>query len=174
MSAKKNVADGSIVFSVCDVMSDELEKLGSFPQIFTDRMLINLQSLEQQVEALKRITNLLDDDGVLALIECTQGSQELLNSMRVKVGLEPISYHWHNLYLDEKAFLEQIPSNLELVRIEKFSSLYYLISRVFNAKLTPDGERPSYLAEINKIAAQLPSVGDFGPHKLFLFKKRNV
>ena len=94
--------------------------------------------------------------------------------MRVKVGLEPISYHWHNLYLDEKAFLEQIPSNLELVRIEKFSSLYYLISRVFNAKLTPDGERPSYLAEINKIAAQLPSVGDFGPHKLFLFKKRNV
>jgi hypothetical protein len=90
------------------------------------------------------------------------------------VGLPSISYHWHNCYLDEDAFLAGIPPNLELVKVDPFASLYFVISRVLNAKLTPAGQPPDYLSEINKIAAQLPSFGDQGPLKLFVFEKRNV
>jgi hypothetical protein len=94
-----------------------------------------------------------------------------VNVMREHADLPTINNHWHNLYLDEKAFLDGLPGNIRHIETVAFSSLYYLISRVFNAKLTPEGEAPSYTAAINKIAAQLPSVGDFGPHKLFILEK---
>ena len=173
-AAKKALASfdagDRVEFYVADVLED-LEFLGKFPQIFTDRCLINLPSLDLQIQALKNLENLLLPGGRLALIECTQQSQERLNDLRGKVGLEPIPYHWHNLYLDEDEFLIRIPETLKHVGTDQFSSLYYVISRVFNAKLTPKGQEPDYLAEINQIAWELPSFGDYGPHKLFLFEK---
>jgi hypothetical protein len=73
--------------------------------------------------------------------------------------------------LDEPKFLERLPTSLELIATKKISSLYYVISRVFNAKLMPEGQSPDYLADINKISSALPSIGDYGPHKLFVLKK---
>ena len=57
------------------------------------------------------------------------------------------------------------------VTIDSFASLYFVISRVFNAKMTPPGQAPDYLAEVNRIAAALPSFGDHAPLKLFLIEK---
>ncbi len=90
--------------------------------------------------------------------------------MRKQIGLTPIPYHWHNAYLDMDAFLAGAPSSLKHVRTEDFSSLYFVISRVFNAALTPPGEEPDYMAKVNEIAAQLPSMGDNGPLKVFIFE----
>jgi hypothetical protein len=101
--------------------------------------------------------------GKLALVESTEQGQECINLFRQKVGLTPIPYHWHNLYLDEPAFLARVPRFLRHVATDSFASLYFVISRVFNAKLTPAGQTPDYLAEINKIAAALPSFGDCAP-----------
>lgn len=161
---------GRISFFVGDILSD-LAWLGSFPQIFTDRCLINLPSLDLQIQAVRNLGQALEPGGRLILIESVQGGQERINAMRQMVGLEPIAYHWHNLYIDETAFLERIPEGLRYIEMDNFASLYFVISRVFNAKLTASGQVPDYLAEINKIAAMLPSFGDCAPLKLFLLEK---
>ena len=105
------------------------------------------------------------------LVESTRQGQESVNALRGKIGLDPIAYHWHNNYLDMPAFLARVPKTLRHCRTEHFSSLYFVISRVFNAALTPAGEAPDYDAEINRIAAALPSMGDSGPLKLFEFER---
>jgi SAM-dependent methyltransferase len=142
-----------------------------YPQIFTDRCLINLPSLQLQLQGVVNLTEMLESGGRLALIECAQQPLARLNELRKAVGLGSIKTHWHNLYLDEQAFLAGIPKALRLIAIEPFASLYYIASRVFNAKLTPEGEAPDYLAPINHIASLLPPVGDCGPHKIYVFEK---
>jgi SAM-dependent methyltransferase len=159
-----------ISFAAGDIM-ENMAALGVFPQIFTVRCLINLPSLGHQLQAMQNIADILEPGGRLVLIESVQQGQEKLNALREEAGLEPIAYHWHNLYLDQDTFLAGVPDSLRRVEIDNFASLYFVISRVFNAKLTPPGESPDYMAEINKIAAQLPSFGDHGPLKLFVFEK---
>lgn len=157
-------------FEVASVL-DDLSRLGKFQQVFTDRCLINLTSLDEQVAGLENLARALPVGGRLALVESTRQGQECINSFRQQVGLTTIPYHWHNLYLDEAAFLARVPRYLRHIATDNFASLYFVISRVFNAKLTPVGQAPDYLAEINKIAAALPSFGDCAPLKLFLFER---
>jgi hypothetical protein len=52
------------------------------------------------------------------------------------------------------------------------ASTYYLLSRVVYAKLASDeGIEPNYNAPINTIAVQLPSMGEFGYSKLWVWRK---
>lgn len=159
-----------VTVDVGDIMKD-MAPLGHFSQIFTVRCLINLPTLEHQLQAVRNIDAILDPGGRLVLVESTRQGQDRLNAMRGAVGLTPIPYHWHNHYLDQEAFLAGLPKHLRLVEIDSFASLYFVVSRVFNAKMTPPGQAPDYLAEINKIAGQLPSMGDNAPLKLFVIKK---
>ena len=161
---------GRFAFHVKDVL-ENLEDLGTFDQIYTDRCLINLSSLELQLQAVGNLARSLNPGGRLILVESTQQGQERINGLRERVGLDPIPYHWHNLYLDEDRFLAEIPSSLKHAKTENFASLYFAVSRVLNAKLTPEGEEPDYRATVNKIAFLLPSFGNYGPLKLFLFEK---
>jgi SAM-dependent methyltransferase len=160
-------------FEVASVL-DDLGSLGKVSQIFTDRCLINLTSIDEQVAALENLGRLLPVGGKLALIESTQQGQERINALRLRVGLDPIPYHWHNLYLDEAAFLKRMPRFLSHVATDNFASLYFVISRVFNAKLTAPGQAPDYMSEINRLAAALPSFGDCAPLKLFLYEKTSA
>lgn len=157
-------------FAVGDIR-ERLPIAAPYSQVFTNRCLINLPNLDLQIGAVENLADAVVTGGRLALVESTRQGQERLNDLRGRVGLNPIPFHWHNLYLDEPEFLRRIPKNLRLVQVDAFASLYFMISRVFNAKLTPEGQAPDYLAEINQIAAKLPSVGDCAPLKLFLFEK---
>lgn len=170
-AASQSNPPSRITFTVGDVL-DDLAPIGTYPQVFTDRCLINLPSLDLQLQAVSNMSSVLPAGGHLFLLECTQAPLRTLNEYRQLVGLSPIPNHWHNLYLDEDEFLARTPVEVEHVRTVKFSSLYYLISRVFNARLTPEGESPDYMSALNELSCQLPSVGDFGPHKLFVFRRR--
>ena len=165
-----NLDSHRVRFTEGDILGD-LKPFGTMSQIFTDRCLINLPSLDLQIEALENLVSILRPGGRLVLIESVRQGQEKLNSLREMIGLAPIAYHWHNLYLDEPEFLARVPRSLRHVETDNFASLYFVISRVFNAKLTPEGQNPDYLAPINKIAAALPSFGDCAPLKLFQFEK---
>jgi len=160
-----------ITFEVGNILED-LSKHGMYEQIFTVRCLINLPSTDLQLQAVKNMSSILVPGGTLLLIECAQSPLDRTNEYRELAGLDTIPYHWHNLYLDESTFLEHIPEELEHVETESFSSLYYLISRVFNAKLTPEGQSPDYFSPMNILSTKLPPIGDFGPQKLYIFKKR--
>jgi len=150
---------------------DDLSYLGQHSQIYTDRCLINLTSDQQHIDALHNLASLLKPGGKLVLIESTRQGQEKINSLRELSGLDSIPYHWHNLYLDENSFLSSIPDGIRHLETDNFASLYFFMSRVINAKLTPEGQAPDYLSEINKLGAHLPSFGDIAPLKAFIFQK---
>jgi ubiquinone/menaquinone biosynthesis C-methylase UbiE len=170
--AKAGAGAGNVTFEVGNVL--ELNQPDdSFDLVTTDRCLINLPRWEDQAQALGEIHRVLKAGGTYVMCEDTQEGLEKLNLLRRSQKLPEIPTRWHNLYLSEKRLTELYPKYFDLVEINNFSSLYYLASRVFNAKLSAmEGREPAYDHPINQIAAQLPSVGDYGPLKIFVFRKR--
>lgn len=158
-----------INFQVGDILRMDLGE--KFDTVITCRCLINLVNFNEQKRAIKNILRVLKKDGLYIMCENTLDGLNKINSMRKLVGLNKISMRWHNQYFNEKLLLNFLKKYFQILAIDNFDSLYYIASRVFNAKLTPEGREPDYLAEINKIAAKLPSVGDYGPTKIFLLKK---
>lgn len=159
-----------ISFDVGDVLKMDFEE--KFNIITTDRCLINLINFNQQKKAIKNIAGLLKSGGLYIMCENTLEGLGKINSLRKIVGLSEIPVRWHNLYFREKALVGFLKGYFKIIEIDNFESLYYIASRVFNAKLTPEGQKPDYNAKINKIAAQLPSVGDYGPTKVFVLRKK--
>ncbi len=145
-----------------------------FDTVITCRCLINLINFNEQKRAIKNIFRVLKKDGLYIMCENTLNGLNKINSMRRSVGLNEIPMKWHNQYFDEKLLFNFLKPYFQILEINNFESLYYIASRIFNAKLTLQGEKPDYLAEINKIAAKLPSVGDYGPTKIFLLKKNDT
>lgn len=156
-------------FQAGDIL--KMDSKENFDIVITCRCLINLINFNEQKAAIKNIFRALRKDGLYIMCENTLDGLNKINSMRKLVGLSEISMRWHNQYLDEKLLFNFLKQYFQILEINNFGSLYYIASRVFNAKLTPKGKEPDYLSEINKIAAKLPSVGDYGPTKIFLLKK---
>jgi len=169
LSKTENDFKERITFQTGDVL--EINDQEKFDIVVTCRCLINLINFDEQKRALQNIHKLLRKDGLYIMSENTLDGLNKINSMRAIVGLNEIPMRWHNQYFDEKLLFGFLEQYFEILEINNFASLYYIASRVFNAKLTPSGKEPNYLAEINKIAAQLPSVGDYGPTKIFVLKK---
>lgn len=159
-----------IKFMVGDVLLMDFKE--KFDIITTSRCLINLVNFNQQKQAIKNIHKLLNKGGSYIMCENTLDGLERINLLRKIVGLEEIPMRWHNQYFNEKTLIKFLRLNFKILDIDNFDSLYYVASRVFNAKLTPEGQKPDYNAGINKIAAKLPSVGDFSPTKIFVLRKK--
>lgn len=163
---------GACRFLRCGAL-ELLERIdaGSVDVVVTERCLINLTSVDEQVAALETIRTVLAPGGVYLMCECTQLGLDRVNDVREEFDLARIQPPWHNLYLDESKILPAAEGLFELERVEHFASTYYLLSRVMNAKLTPEGEDPDYLSPVNLIAADLPALGDYAPQRLFVLRK---
>lgn len=94
-----------------------------------------------------------------------------LNNARSRYNLEPIEIRWHNLYINQEQFLDQISNLFSVVKVDNFASTYYLISRTLNAILNLKDNKVDYNSTLNELAAKLPSLGDFSPEKLIVLKK---
>lgn len=147
----------------------------SFDAVITDRCLINLTSREDQIGAVREMARILKPGGLYLMCEDTEQGLNKLNKLRQFMGLETIPVRWHNLYLDESHLLTQAEGSLELLEVVNFSSFYYLASRIINAKIAKEnGTEPRYDSDINRVSAMCSSLsgfGDFGPLKLFVFRK---
>ena len=151
----------------------ELDELGAYGTVISDRCLINLPSWARQQEAVDRIAGSLVQGGSYVAVENFAGAHDNFNAERVAAGLDPIPVRWHNLYLEEAAFLDHCGRHFELVESVPLSSTYYLATRIVYSKLCQmEGVEPSYDHPIHEIATGLPMLGDFGPIKLFHLRKR--
>lgn len=158
-------------FIVGNVLSIPSE-LGVFSRITSARCLINLRGLQEQVQALREIHGRLAQGGQAVLSEDTMEGMSKVNSLRQLVGLPDLPVRWHNHYLDLKLLVQHLEGLFRLVAIDDFSSTYYIISRVINARLAADrGEEPRYDAGINRIAAHLPAIGDYGLPKIIVLER---
>jgi ubiquinone/menaquinone biosynthesis C-methylase UbiE len=150
-------------FEQGDILNlNETEK---YDVVITDRCLINLESVPNQIKAIENIYDVLKPNGTYLMMECTKNGLVKINEIRLKLGLEAIKERWHNNYLRD-GVLEYIKNKFKQMEINNFNSTYFLISRTINALL---GNQ--YDSDINKYAAKLPSLGNYASLKLFILRK---
>ena len=144
-----------------------------FDVIITKRSLINLNTFEDQTRAFVSIYSLLKPGGAMYCLENTLDGLDRLNAFRETVGLIKIEAPWHNRYFSEAEIdvLVNLVGATQEQTVE-FASTYYLISRVVYAKLAQDrGEQLEYDSELNRISLELPSIGNLGATRMYVFRK---
>ncbi|MFH1536886.1 MAG: class I SAM-dependent methyltransferase [Patescibacteria group bacterium] len=174
LSKNKNLKN-RVKFAVGDVLSlsKHLPDENRFDFIISERCLINLRNWEEQKKALLEMKKILKKNGRIILCENTQEGLARLNELRKRQNLFSIKVRWHNFYMPEKKLIEFSKKHFRVEDINNIGSLYYIISRVVYAKLAAlENKEPEYLHPINKIASQLPSIGNFSPNYIFLLKNK--
>jgi len=165
---------GKVNFKVGDI-TDLDESTASYDKVITTRVLINLGNWNNQLAGLKECCRVLKKGGVLLLSEATLQGWRQLNKFRKEWGLTEIAMPPFNSYLDQDKVVKAVRSYLKLSTIVNFASTYYIGTRVLKPLLIKalksniDAADPGM--EWNRWFAQLPSGGDYGTQKLFIFKK---
>ncbi|MCL4457705.1 MAG: class I SAM-dependent methyltransferase [Nitrospirae bacterium] len=162
---------GTVKFFVTDVR--DLPSFDTkFDLIYTERVLINLPDWTRQKKAIEDISYLLDEGGVYVMCENSQDGLDKINALRQRIDLPSITPPWHNRYFRDMELEQANIPGLKLEDIVHYSSTYYFLSRVINAWLAEqDGKQPEYDAPINRLALQLPSIGDWGQGKIWLWRR---
>ena len=171
-NAYANVNSGfnNVNFHVGDILNG-LELSADF--LFTTRCLINLESWEAQQTALDNICKSVISGGYFLMIENFQESHDSFNSVRSMFGLSHIPVRDHNLFFKTDALLEKLVKYFDTISFVNISSQYYLVSRVIYSKICADnGEIPDYNDAHHELASLLPFLGDFGPTKALLMRKK--
>jgi len=140
----------------------------AFHVIYTQRMVINLPNWEAQRALFTMLQSRLRRGGRLLICESSHDGLANLNRIRVSIGLPEITPPPHTTYLHDHLMHEAG----FLVRRD-FSSNYYFLSRVMNAKLAHDlGKEPLYDSPLNLFALHVPM--DDGPYaqtKLWIYEQ---
>lgn len=146
-----------------------------FDLIISDRMLINLGSVDIQFDTIAQIGDLLRSGGYYLAIENFFDGQELMNEARRKMGLSEIPIRWHNRFFRREEFVQCVERHFELLEFKEFASSYYFATRVIYARMCQIlGEEPDYNHPIHQLAGDLPWIGEFSPIKLAVLRKSSV
>ncbi len=168
-SAKK--LKGKISFAQGDALKIDA-KDATYDIVTTDRCIVNLVTVEDQKACIKEIHRVLKKGGHAIICEGTQQGFANINELRKLANLPIMKNHWHNIYLDETKLEPTMKKYFDVIEIDPFASTYYIASRVFNALAATDPTKPDYFSPINKIAAQMPSLGNYSPLKVWYLKKK--
>ncbi|MCP4668343.1 MAG: class I SAM-dependent methyltransferase [Deltaproteobacteria bacterium] len=169
--AQKEKLPGRILFLQGDIL-DMPSFHQKFDVIYSKRALINLSDWETQKKAIISISGLLSDNGAYLMCENSQDGLDAINDLREQLELPLIEPPWHNRYFRDAELEGLSVSNLVLEKIEYFTSTYYFLSRVVNAWLSyKEGKEPRYDAPVNQLALSLPSIGNHGQTRLWVWRK---
>jgi ubiquinone/menaquinone biosynthesis C-methylase UbiE len=146
---------------------------GVFPLAYSQRCLINLDSVELQEAAVRSVANVLEPGGTYVMIECFNDGGEETNLLRRRLKLEPLIAPWHNRFFNLHEVKGWSSPDFYVERVIHISSTYHFLSRVVYAKLAEQsGKELHYDSDINLLAAQLPQdIGEFGPVKACIWRK---
>ena len=151
------------------------ESENTFDKVYTIRVLINLLSWNQQKHAIKEMHRVLKPGGLFLMSEAFQGSLKKLNTLRTLNNFPPLKMHDFNLYLNEDRIEEFIKPYFELVKIERFSSIYYVASRFLRYLTMQKKDKDSFVNSFNSFFTNFEETdqsGDFGVQKLYVLKKK--
>jgi ubiquinone/menaquinone biosynthesis C-methylase UbiE len=170
-NAAKNGVEKNLKF-IEGALENIPESIGLFNCVITERSIINLDSEEKQHKAFIGIMNRLKDNGRYYMIESCLDGLERTNELRVSLGLEAIAPPWHNLFLRQANLEKWADEKYVLEEVCHFSSTYHLLSRVVYAKIAQDKkEELRYDSDINLVSCKLPAIGDYGPVKLWQWRR---
>lgn len=170
-SSKAQGLEKKLNFYVTHIPEIE-RKLGVFDYVLTERCLINLTSEALQHKAFLEIMSHVKIGGYYLMIESFLQGLDQINELRKTLELVPIDPPWHNLFLDEEHVQQWATNQFRVEEVIPFSSTYYFISRVVYARFAQDkGEELRYDSELNQIACNLPIIGNFGPARMWVWKR---
>lgn len=172
-SILKNKLSKKIILHDGNVLNIPKE-IGKFKYIFTQRCLINLKSFNEQKTAFKNIIKLLSPGGFYIMVEAFEEGNDKLNELRRQLKLPLMTTPWHNTFfkLSEITKLNERCS-AKLIEVNHFASMYYFLSRVVNAKVALINKSEMiYDSDINKVALEIPSFGEFGATKMLVWRKK--
>lgn len=146
-----------------------------FDKVYTIRVIINLLSWDLQKKSILEIHRVLKPGGLYLMSEAFSGSLKKINILRREANLSELIMHDFNLYLEEKKLERFLSKYFYIVKIEKFSSIYYAASRFLRYLTIKNAERDSFINNFNnffKDFEETESSGDFGVQKLYILKKK--
>lgn len=109
---------------------------------FTDRMLINLSSADEQLAVMKRIAAAVRAGGLFLMIENSAMTHRALNDVRIALGLPPRAAASYNVFIDEAAVIQPFESVMKLEAVEELSALHDLMLYAVGPSLS--GGEPEY------------------------------
>ena len=179
---KRESPSRNVKFDVANVLNltnnNALEK--EYNLVFTDRLLINLNSWKLQQQGLTQLLSRVKKGGYLLIIENFMHAYENQNYLRELIGLRARTPDPYNKFIDE-AKLESFACdelNLKLLQVENFGSmhdliLYVLLPHINNSEIIYDHPlMESVTSLLEKLPEEFVNVfGDFGQNKLYLFEK---
>lgn len=133
--------------------------------VLSTRCLINLANWDEQKIGILEMRKMLLPNGRIILVENFKEGLANLNAVRAKYKLPPITERWHNCYLPQDGFVKFLLSQSHNLACEyqiNIGNMYYMLSRVVYAKICQDqGIEPDYNHQINEIASQMPTFGEY-------------
>ena len=166
---------GTASFATGDILAlDEPDE--RYDAAVVTRVVINLDTREKQIAAIREASRIIKPGGLLLMSEATREGLARLNSFRSEWGLQPIPEPPFNNYVDEELARNAAPDLLDLEEISNFASTYFVGTRVLKpllARAAGDSVDPARAdMEWNRFFSMLPAAGDYGTQKLFVFRRR--
>jgi len=148
--------------------------------VFTDRLLINLNSWKIQQQGLRQLLSRVKEKGYLLIIENFMTAYGNQNYLRDLIGLQARTPDPYNKFINE-AKLESFACdelNLKLLHVENFGSIHDLILYVLLPHIN-SGEiiyNHPLMESVTSLLEKLPEefvngFGNFGQNKLYMFEK---
>ena len=167
----ENYNKDNVNFLVGDILNIPFDDC-SFDVVYTTRVLINLQTWENQQRGMDECIRVAKPGGKIVFSECFYEPLVLLNSMRVLNGLPALSENDFNRYL-KTVKMEAYLVGQDYERID-FSSVYFLGSRFLREIITNAEDYEGYSNPINGIFYDLGkrySGGGFGVQRAYVITK---
>lgn len=172
MISKIKIFQWGLLNKKLKIFRSKIGKNPSFDIVFTERALINLNSLKEQTDAIKNLWSYVASGGRLILCESFEDGLKEINLYRKALKLRPIKKPWHNRYLNLTEIIKIGKKINATPNVIEFSGSYYFTSRVLHAKEAFDaGKEPSYGAPININSLNIPPLPVCGQSKIIIFKK---
>jgi|APSaa5957512535_1039671.scaffolds.fasta_scaffold62695_2 ubiquinone/menaquinone biosynthesis C-methylase UbiE len=171
-SLKKNKCS-NVNFEVGDVRNLKFSD-NTFDVVYTTRVIINLPTWEEQINAIKECIRVAKSGGTIVLCEGFWEPLVKLNALRTLANLEPLAEHDFNRYLKKnnvKKFLNSLNLDFEIV---DFSSIYYIGSRFLRELVTDYTEYEGFSNPINAKFASIQKDykgGEVGIQQAIIIKK---
>lgn len=144
-----------------------------FDAVYAKRALSNLSSRREQQKAIKGASDTLKTGGRFYIFDIFEEGYARLNLLRSRFGLKEVPLPFHCLPLTDKFVRNSTRNYFSLIREEDPTSTYYVLSRVLIPSLFgPFGIEPKSKSIKNLVFSLLPSFGNVGVNKLYVFDKK--
>jgi len=171
INRKNECLENRLILQTGDLFSPPFQE-ESFDTAYTERSLINLNGIEEQIDAINKLADLVRPDGHIILCESFLDGLDEINIFRESIGLGLIEMPWHNSYFRLEELKKLLPRNIKVLDIINFSSSYYFLSRVINAWVSKNNNKePEYDSELNKLAFLMPEIGICAQTKIIVLQK---